>query len=62
MTEEIRKVIEKDLPAQVGNTLKEVLEKGERDSLKVKELEEKQKTLIEKKLGFIFVKIAMLTT
>lgn len=40
MTEEIKAIIEKNLPAQVGAVLKGVLEQAEKDAVKVKQQEE----------------------
>jgi len=40
MTEEIKAVIEKNLPAQVGSTLKDVLAQGEKDARELKDLRE----------------------
>ncbi len=39
MIKEIQEIIEKDLPKQVGETLRGVLEQGEKDAERVKELE-----------------------
>ena len=38
MNEEIKSIIEKNLPKQVGDTLREVLEQGQKDAEKVKSL------------------------
>lgn len=40
MQEEIKAIIEKNLPAQVGETLKQVLDKGERDAKELDSLKE----------------------
>jgi hypothetical protein len=39
MKSEINAIIEKNLPAEVGNTLKKVLEQGQKDAKAVKELQ-----------------------
>ena len=43
MTEEIKLIIEKNLPAQVGDVLKTRLEQAERDAERVKQLEEESR-------------------
>lgn len=46
MTNEIKAIIEKNLPAQVGETLKQVLEQGKKDSETVKQQAEQINKLL----------------
>lgn len=46
MTDEIKAIIEKNLPAQVGEILKQVLEQGKKDSETVKQQTEKINELV----------------
>lgn len=46
MTDEIKAIIEKNLPAQVGETLKKVLEQGKKDSETVEQQAEQIKKLL----------------